>query len=172
MSLNPTSINSLYNIFTKEKPRYISTNSVPGIINPGSIFFDSEHKNPFATEIISIPLSLITLYASLRASLVLKNEELKVLNDTYKSYLSLIIDDSFSAGDTWIIDCGIFAFIICKPFFAMSTKVILLQFENKVIASLPLPTPTLIIFKNGEVFDTLVGLQDKTELLNKLKSAL
>ena len=32
--------------------------------------------------------------------------------------------------------------------------------------------PTLIIFKNGEVFDTLVGLQDKTELLNKLKSAL
>lgn len=32
--------------------------------------------------------------------------------------------------------------------------------------------PTLIIFKNGEVVETLVGLQDKSELLNKLKSAL
>ena len=32
--------------------------------------------------------------------------------------------------------------------------------------------PTLIIFKNGEAVNTLVGLQDKTELLNKLKSAL
>lgn len=32
--------------------------------------------------------------------------------------------------------------------------------------------PTLIIFKNGTVFDKFVGLQDKTELLENLKKAL
>ena len=32
--------------------------------------------------------------------------------------------------------------------------------------------PTLIIFKNGEVFEKLVGLQDKTELMDNIKIAL
>ena len=32
--------------------------------------------------------------------------------------------------------------------------------------------PTLIIFKNGEVFEKLVGLQDKTELMDNIKRAL
>ena len=32
--------------------------------------------------------------------------------------------------------------------------------------------PTLIIFKDGSVVNKLVGLQDKTEVLNNLKNAL
>lgn len=32
--------------------------------------------------------------------------------------------------------------------------------------------PTLIIFKNGTVFDKLVGLQSKTDLIENLKRAL